>query len=153
METVGSRFPPPGVWTATEIDLVLCDACALPCTAARSIGVPSVCITNFCWDYCYRWMLEEVARQSESAQAAVLHKYKEMIDQVHFDLPMSLESLLKGGPEPALQMTQDYQCANLFLRLPGHTPMPDHVPIVSWTFKLLVADSLILSYCDVHNKD
>jgi len=49
---------------ATRADLVLSDVVPVVCTAAKMAGIPSVCISNFSWDFVYsEYLLNHGRRQ------------------------------------------------------------------------------------------
>eukprot|EP01038_Epipyxis_sp_PR26KG_P012134 gene12134-16245_t len=82
--------------------LIIVDVAALPCRAADLAGIPSLILSNFTWDYCYKMMLATVENQIDPDLA---NEYKNMV----------------------LKCEEDYLFAKYFIRLPGATPLSSHI--------------------------
>jgi len=83
-------------------DLVLSDATALACRAAKSVGINSALITNFTWENIYREMLLLPSATKER----------------HGPKSAELQEMLSG-------IASDYCCATAYLQLPGEMSAPE----------------------------
>ena len=92
-----------------KYDGIATDATGIVCTVGKLAGIPTVIVSNFTWDYVYREMLKANRKDMED------------------DRVRELESMVE-------RYTADYVSADLFIRLPGETPLPpsfDHSKVVN----------------------
>ena len=92
LRTLGGRGRGPG----NCLPIVATDVVPLACAAARTAGLPCVCVSNFTWVDIY-----EAWRNLEGVTAAWEDRWAPMLTAI----------------------ATDYRCATLLLRLPGHTAM------------------------------
>jgi hypothetical protein len=87
-----------------KISLVLVDATPLGCAVGKAAGgVPSVLVSNFSWDYCYKEMLRTLSGRNKTPISSEQYSlFNDMIRQAEQD---------------------SAQCA-VYLQLPGATPPP-----------------------------
>lgn len=91
-----------------SIDLILMDATQFGAAIAKELGIKSILVTNFTWDFIFQEMLKAV--QSDLSKEQIEY-YQEMIDQC----------------------SQDVLSVDHYLQYPGGTPLPkgfDHNKIV-----------------------
>jgi len=81
-------------------EIVISDATPIACRAGNIAGCKVCILSNFTWDFCYLEMLEEV---KGSLDTSTIEKYANMIECC----------------------AADYSCADMYIQLPGATPLPN----------------------------
>ncbi len=90
--------------TENKIQLVLVDVTPLPLSAAKACGIKSVIVSNFTWDVTYEFLVDIIQSKLKSKDDELIKfaKFREMVSQCNLDV-----------------------CnADVYLRLPGITPLP-----------------------------
>jgi N-acetylglutamate synthase-like GNAT family acetyltransferase len=84
--------------TNNKIEKIISDATSICCYVAKLINIKCVLITNFTWDFIYSNMLYESKKSSNE----LISRYSDMIKQI----------------------TTDISTVDLYIQLPGQTPIP-----------------------------
>ena len=82
-----------------KFDVVIVDATALACMAAKRASIPCILLTNFTWDAIYRGILCEIKDQLPAETCSI---YEAMIESC----------------------TEQYRCASYYFQLPGEMDPP-----------------------------
>lgn len=84
---------------ANCIDLVVSDVVPIVCAASAMAGIPSVCVSNFSWDFIYAEYLTSVRRK----------EYRHLVWQIAQDYSQAHTLLRLPGyvPMPAFQRVED----------------------------------------------
>lgn len=104
-----------------NIDMILVDVSSLPCAAGKLLNIPSIIVSNFTWDFCFKELLEIICSDI-NIPVENLGVYRQMIDQC----------------------SSDYCDASYYIQFPGGTPLPKgfkelnviHAPLTSRYSKL-----------------
>jgi L-arabinokinase len=88
-----------------NIQIVLCDAVPLGCRVGKLAGATTVLLSNFSWDFCFKEMLATVSARGGFASDR-LTQLAEMVTQCE----------------------EDSSCCDVYLQLPGQTPLPAGYP-------------------------
>lgn len=86
-----------------NFDLVLVDATPLGCVVGHLAGATTILVSNFSWDFCYKEMLRIVASaEIRDCSSERIIQYQEMVHQCE----------------------EDSSSCDVYLQLPGATPVP-----------------------------
>lgn len=91
---------------SNNIQLVLCDAIPLGCRVGRLSGATTILLSNFSWDFCFKEMLAAVSTRDRFTTKR-LAEFAAMVAQCE----------------------EDSSCCDLYLQLPGQTPLPTGFPL------------------------
>lgn len=102
-----------------NIKLVFVDATPLGCLVGHLAGATTVLVSNFSWDFCYKGMLQTVTQQG-SCDDKTVAQFQDMVAQCE----------------------EDSSACDVYLQLPGATPVPTNFNLQKLKTGPLIARTL-----------
>jgi hypothetical protein len=115
------------------VDMVIVDATPLGCAAGKLASIPTVLLTNFTWDFCFREMLQKPYVQDSlnsnhkkaktAEQPKVVHPTDTMNAEKEKKKEAACAVTLGDYEEMVSQCTADSFSCDWYIKLPGQTPI------------------------------